>query len=103
MRLQVRGTDFKTKLLLFHTRLWDHLGSRLYNHRGCGWRTSCCRYDRRELDGALLELVGELLVQEIANHENHDNSHDVENIEGRLGRNLLNGRAFDVIDDWSAH
>jgi hypothetical protein len=79
---------------IFRERMRNRCGIRRTDGRG---------NNGGEPDRALLELVGELLVQEIANHENCDDSHDVEDVEGRLGRNLLDGRTFDVIDDWSAH
>jgi len=90
-------------LLLLHARLWDHVGSRFHHNGGCLSGADRCGDNGRELDGALLELVGELLVQEIANHENCDNSNNVEHIEWRLGRDLLDGRTLNVIDDWGAH
>ena len=97
--------NFKINLFLINTRLWDHLGlgihddGGLWNFGGCGGGWD----DRRELDRPLLELVGELLVQKIANHENCDNCNNVEDIEWRLGRNLLNGGAFSVVHDWWDH
>jgi len=69
-------------LVLLHTRLWDDLWTRLDHNRRRLRRTYGCWYDGRESDGALLEFIGELLVEEIANHENCDDRHDVENIEG---------------------
>ena len=89
-------------LILLHPWLWDHIRGSLHNN-GSRLGTDGSWDDGRKLDGALLELIGELLVQEIANHENCDDSHNVENVEGRLGRNLLNGSALGMIDDWSAH
>lgn len=95
--------NFKLKLFLLDTRLWDdlELGLLRLNHHWSTLTWLHWRWDnRRELDGSLLELLCKLLVQEIANHENCDKRHNVENIERRLGRNLLNDCALRVINNW---
>lgn len=96
---------FGYNLLLFHTRLWDDLGLGLYdNWRLCKFRGGGGGWDDRwELDCPLLELVGELFVQEVTYHENCDDRNNVENIEWRLGCNLLNGGALGVINNWWDH
>ena len=76
---------------------FDDDGRRLGRHLGRGCNNV------GDLDGALLELVGELFVQEIPNHENCDDRHDVEDVKGRLGGDLLDDGALGVVDDWGTH
>ena len=82
-----------------------------FGHLGDGFDDDGCRLGHLgrgcnnvgDLDGALLELLGELFVQEIPNHENCDDRHDVEDVKGRLGGDLLDNGSLGVIDDWGAH
>ena len=55
------------------------------------------------LDGTLLELVRELLVQEVTDQENGDDGHDVEYVKGRLGGDFLDNGTLGMVDDWGAH
>ena len=82
---------------------FGHLGDGLNNNgRSLGHLGRGCN-NVGDLDGALLELVGELFVQEIPNHENCDDRHDVEDVKGRLGGDLLDDGALGVVDDWGTH
>jgi len=82
---------------LLRDRLDDGRSSRLRSHLGWG------RNDIGNLDGTLLELVRELFVQEISNHEDSNDSHDVEYVKGRLGGDFLDNGALSMVDDWGAH
>ena len=53
-------------------------------------------------DGTLLELLGELLVQEVADDQDGNHSHDIEDIEWALSLYLLNNRALDMINNWNS-
>lgn len=56
----------------------------------------------RNVDGTLLELLGELLVQEIADDQDSNQCHDIENIEWALSLYLLNNRTLDMINNWNS-
>ena len=85
---------------------FGHLGHGLNDDGGggrpgrLGWGCN----DIRNLDGALLELGGELLVQEVTNHENCNDRHDVEDVKGGLGGDFLDDGTLGVVNDvWGAH
>lgn len=83
---------------------FGHLGDGLNNNgRSLGRHLGRGCNNVGDLDGAPLELVGELFVQEIPNHENCDDRHDVEDVKGRLGSDLLDNGTLGMVDDWGAH
>lgn len=82
---------------LLRDRLDDGRSSRLGSHLGWG------RNDIGNLDGTLLELVREFLIQEIANYEDSNNGHNVKNVKGRLGGDFLDNGTLSMVDDWGAH
>ena len=94
-------------LLLLDPRLLNDFGNLRYglnnNGRRLGRHLGGSCNNVGDLDGALLELLGELLVQEIANDENCDDGNDVENVEGGLGGDLLDNGTLGMVDDWGAH
>ena len=78
-----------------------------------GWHLSSLRHDAhrllldggahlRNIDGALLELLGELLVQEITDDQDGNHRHDVEDVKWTLRLYLLNSRALDMINNWNS-
>jgi len=77
-----------------------------------GWHLSSLRHDAhglfldggahlRNIDGALLELLSELLVQEITDDQDGNHRHDVEDVKWTLSLYLVNNRALRVIDNWN--
>ena len=82
-----------------------HLGHGLDDDGGGG--SSPTHLGRRHnvwnLDGTLLELVGELFVQEIADEQYGDDRYDVEHVKGRLGGDFLDDGALGMVDDWGTH
>lgn len=78
-----------------------------------GWHLSSLCYDAhgllldggahlRNIDGALLELLGELFVQEVADDQDGDQRHDVEDVKWALSLYLANSRALDMINNWNS-
>ena len=94
------------ELFFFYSWFWYGLwllGQGLHDHRRLFRNFRCGWHDVWDLDGALLELVGELLVQEKSNHKDGDDGDDVKDVERRLGGDLLNNGALGVVYDWGAH
>ena len=93
-------------LLLLHAWLFNDgglLGHGLNDGRGRFCHLGCGGHNVWNLDGTLLELVGELFVQEIADDQYGDDRYDVEHVKGRLGGDLLDDGALGVVDDWGTH
>jgi hypothetical protein len=54
------------------------------------------------VDGTLLELLGELLVQEVADDQDGNQRHDIEDIEWALRLYLTDSRTLDMINNWNS-
>lgn len=100
---------FSLDLIGLGPGLLDHIGNLGHGlnddgrgggpHR-LGWGCN----DIWNLDGALLELGSEFLVQEVTNHENCNDRHDVEDVKGGLGGDFLDDGTLGVVNDvWGAH
>jgi hypothetical protein len=95
------------KLLILRGRVigWGWHFSGLCNNRGgmilrwLGQR----HVDLGQLDGTLLELVGELLVQEIAYDQDGNESHNVKNVKEGTRLDFAEDGTLGMIYDWGAH
>ena len=56
----------------------------------------------RNVDGTLLELLSELLVQKVADDQDGDHCHDIEDIEWALRLYLADSRTLDMINNWNS-
>jgi len=72
-------------------------GRRLLRHLGSSW------HNIRNLDRALLELLGELLVQEEPNDQDGDERNNVKDVEWRFGSDLLDDSTLGMVHDWGTH
>jgi len=78
--------------------LWWHLSSLCHDAHGLLGGSA----HLGNVDGALLELLSELLVQEITDDQNGNQSHDIEDVKWTLCLYLVNSRALDMINNWNS-